>query len=222
MRRFVAYLLIAITLLSNGMVDFAIKVCHDSEISKNSSFNFHFNRSLYENSNPSLQFINTSVNFQNIGYQFVENKFNSKNHTELLINKRKNNCCSKSKTQTFKHTDLENQHSFESNPKEINTWTQLKEFLFNSDEHPCCADNSNVQIKCCTSLNLYYFTPKFLEEFENPIPQKVWQNVASHFDSNQNHLFTQSNFIKSEIINRSDQIVPCIEDISSNFCVWII
>lgn len=204
-------------------MDFAIKVCHDSNMIKNSSTDFKSNNNLDENSNLSHQPSKTGTNFQINRQQKFESNPNSKHRLKSINFKQQKNCCAnKTITQYTKNEVLENQHSIESNPIENNTWTQLKEFLFTSDEHPCCSDDSNVQIKCCTSLNLYYFTPKFLEEFENPIPQKVWQSISSHIDSKYKHHFTQSNIKNTETIDRSDQLVPSIEDISSNFCVWII
>ena len=217
MRKFVAYLLIAITLLSNGMVDFAIKVCHDSDLS--TGFNYKIQQENWQGTSDALK-----PNRSNISQYSGSENFQTNNTSEFDSPKpkKKKSCCTpkKSNNKTSEQIRLQDYTTKEESSDPF--WDNLSSWIFTSDEHPCCRDNSKVQIKCCTLLNLYYFTPKFLEETTNYIPNITWKHVLSNNEIVQYQSVAQKNVFHSKYIERSDQYVPCFEDFSSSFCVWII
>jgi hypothetical protein len=219
MRKFVAYILIAITLLSNGMVDFAIKVCHDSNLNANAYGVFEQNN-IIEFSNSIESECKTSSKYPKNTPYYTENRLNSKKST--LTSKKKSCCSPKASVKQSESTILNKIRSSHQKKYQNNAWTRISDILFLSDEHPCCADNSKAQIKCCTLLNLYYFTPKFLEETEDLIPNIIWQEVLSPGELMRFYSLVQLKNNTSEFIDRSDPPVLYSEDITSSYCVWII
>lgn len=216
MRKLVAYILIAITLLSNGMVDFAIKVCHDSNLGAN-TYGVFEQKSMVEFSNAAESECKTNIkSSKNTNYNTNNNKI-SKKYLQ------KKSCCStKSSVQKSESKYLNTININNQKKSPINSWSLLKEVFFSSDEHPCCSDNSKAQIKCCTLLNLYYFTPKFLEETEDLVPNIVWHDILSSGELMRFQSLDQLSYNHFKFMDRSDPLVPNCEDISSSFCVWII
>jgi len=215
MRKFVAYFLIAITLLSNGMVDFAIKVCHDAELSSNKQIVSNQISTIEFSNSAQFERISNANSLKNSSHK-AENRLHSEKSTQ------KSCCSSKSFVKHTESTRLNQLGSTSQNTSPNNIWKQLSDILFITDEHPCCADNSKAQIKCCTLLNLYYFTPKFLEETKELIPNIIWQNLLSSGEIIRINSLVQLKNNHFKLMDRSDPPVLHAEDISSRFCVWII
>ncbi len=220
MRTIVAYFLIAITLLSNGMVDFAVKVCHDSNLNVRNEI-ISPKSEFLEVSNSPNQGSNPQSNFQNSKNRNKGSHVYLKQYSQK---KKKHSCCApESETQNNKRRVGNIQYLFDNkrNPNGF-TLARLLDWFTSVDQHPCCVVNSKVQYKCCTLFNLYYFTPKFLEENYNGIPHVVWQSAMNQQELIRFQISSQLNSNHSEIIDRSDQNIPYLEDIASHFCVWII
>jgi hypothetical protein len=163
MRRMMALFLLAITLMSNGMVDFAVEVCHSTQYKKNTST--------------------------------LILKENQKRQNNLPISETSESCCSK-KIQT---------------QKVIN------------DEHPCCRSNTEESIKCCTFLNLYYFTPKFHEDQRVIIPSNSWINLNYYIVNFDLLKFIPSQNFDISLKNKSSTRLSLVkQDIATQFCVWLI
>ncbi len=160
MRQLLALFLIAITLMSNGMVDFAVKVCHSTQKTSSS-----------------------------------ETILTKKSDSKIFSSNTSKKCCSSKK--------------------------QVQEIL--DDEHPCCRSSNPQSIKCCTFLNLYYFTPKFHEEKSICVPSLMWKQldycIYTNFSTSKNISLISD---EKNYFNQSDHPDFKRQEVSSRYCIWII
>jgi hypothetical protein len=163
MRQMMALFLLAITLMSNGMIDFAVKVCHSTQYNNNTNDHIF--------------------------------KVNQKTENNQVSSKSSKSCCSK----------------------------KLKKQAIFYDEHPCCRSTKEDSYKCCTFLNLYYFTPKFHEDQRVVIPSISWIDLNSFFANiDQSTLIPSQNFDISLKNKSSTRLSLVKHDIATQFCVWLI
>ncbi len=208
MRKMAAYILIAITLLSNGMVDFAINICHGSE-------NYAYEKQIHlmqkVNDSKSTNDFQTKTN--NLGFD-IRKTDRSKN---TALPKK---CCSdKTSSQPENLQKTEGVAIREG----LTFLNHIYRLIVSSETNSCCVENSFEAVDCCTHLNLYYFTPKFIEEIEIYKPISTWKCIITpdldvisilHRSAEKRGSRKVDRLTKSSYLNE--------EGYSPKYCVWII